>query len=197
MKTSPPSLSNLLVRLRQEPANEEAWSALYKRLWPFVYGIVYYRLGGARTAAEDAAQEVFLRLARAWPSLNIVDEAAWRGYVWRVADNVARTWRKKLCLSRGCPEAALETVPSPAPTPEAAAVANSELRRVIASLDGVDLTIVRLLLDGQDLQAVARATGLSYNAAAVRLHRMRLKLHKDLVLNDSHGIRRGAESHLS
>lgn len=178
MVTRLPPLADILTQLRAAPADEEAWRQLHERLWPFVYGVVYRRLHGARTAAEDAAQEVFLRLARAMPFARMPEEGAFRAYVWKVADNVARTLRARLLREAEATES--ETLQSEGPSPEAEATARDVLRALVSELDSTEIEMVRLLLEGHGLADIVSKTGLSYGVAGVRLHRLRRKLRKSL-----------------
>lgn len=189
-----PSLSaDLLARLAADPTNEEAWASLYQTMWPFMLGVVYRRLRGAEGLAEDAAQEVFVRLARAHPFDRFRDTDAFRGYVWRVADNVARTYARRLLGRRATevavPEAAIEDaamVESPRTSSAEDEFATGQLRdKLLGELDRNDLEIVRLLLAGRTLSEIASAVGLTYSNAGVRLHRLRRRLRKYLFEKES------------
>lgn len=44
--------------------DEAAWEDLYRKLWPYVMASMYRGLGGNRTLAEEAAQDVMFRILR-------------------------------------------------------------------------------------------------------------------------------------
>jgi DNA-directed RNA polymerase specialized sigma24 family protein len=74
------SLKAAIERLASSSADEDAWRFLYREMRPFVLAILYRRLKD-RATAEDAAQEVFLRVLRARPFEKVHDESAFRAYV--------------------------------------------------------------------------------------------------------------------
>src|SRR5687767_3799375 len=81
-------LADALRILSSKPEDDTAWRRLFRLLWPFVTAIVWRRLRD-RTAVEDAAQEVFIRLVKAKPFAKIDGVPQLRAYVWRTAVNVA------------------------------------------------------------------------------------------------------------
>jgi RNA polymerase sigma-70 factor (ECF subfamily) len=186
----PVPLEALVARLASSPADEEALRALYRQTWPFVFAVVYRRLHGAKALAEEASQEVFLRLVRACPFKRLRDPDAFRGYVWRVADNVARTYARRV-LARHAAE-----VTPPEAEVGAADVqhfdrveeelgAEELLRQVMGAIESRDRELLRLVLEGHSLSEIAKATGLTYGNAAVRLHRLRRRLRKSLFSKES------------
>lgn len=190
MTPEPVPLHALVARLASSPADEDAWRALYRQTWPFVFAVVYRRLRGAKALAEDASQEVFLRLVRACPFERLRDPDAFRRYVWRVADNVARTYARRI-LARHAAEI---------PTPEAEIgardvqrvdlveeklAAEELLRQVVGGIEPRDRELLRLVLAGHSLSEIAKATGVTYGSAAVRLHRLRQRLRKSLFSKES------------
>jgi RNA polymerase sigma-70 factor (ECF subfamily) len=174
------SLSKILGLLAKSRTDEKAWASLYRQMWPFVIAIFYRQLGGIKEVAEDAAQEVFLRLVRSCPFGKLQNTDPFRAYVRRVAQNVARTYRYRF-LKRAEREQEMETtleevVDSKQPLPEDYLEQEQLLRSIIAQLDETDRQLIRLLAKDLSLLDVAKATGLTYTNAAVRLHRLRRKL---------------------
>lgn len=181
-------LANALAVLAVSRRDEAAWETVFRQMWPFVRTIVYRRLGSVEGLADDAAQEVFSRLLRSCPFSRLREPDAFRGYVWRVSDNVARTYRRRLLLR--------PTTPLPAAEHEEAALADTitarrlhgdlELKQLLhqewRELGGSDRRVLRLLVEGHSIGEIAAALGVSYGAAAVRLMRLRIRLRKSLVL---------------
>ena len=58
------SLVSLLEAVAGPHAGYEEWESLYRDLWPYVFTITYRSLAGNRAVAEEASQEVMLRLVR-------------------------------------------------------------------------------------------------------------------------------------
>jgi DNA-directed RNA polymerase specialized sigma24 family protein len=113
---------------------------------------------------------------------------AFRGYVWRVADNVALTFRRRL-LAR--PTASLEDQPEEAPAAERAGstdwIGEVEIKELLSGvwqeLSASDRRLLRMMLSEHSIQEIADALAISYSAAAVRIWRLRSKLRKSLVFN--------------
>jgi RNA polymerase sigma factor (sigma-70 family) len=154
-------------------------------LRPFVFAVVSRRLGVAdRRAADDATQETFLRLLRSRPFARIPDSETLRAYVWRTADNVAKTLLRKTRAEAAHERDAMEwggIEPSAVELDsEIALLARDVFNFAENVLEPKDRDLFRLLLGGAKLGEAARHLGLSYSNAAVRLHRIRLKIRSFL-----------------
>lgn len=57
-----------LARLREAPNDQAAWAVLFRTTWPFVLALCHRSLPASQRvqAAEDVAQQVFLKFARYW-----------------------------------------------------------------------------------------------------------------------------------
>lgn len=165
--------------------NDKAWETLYRLNWPFVRAIVYRRLGSVEGLAEDATQEVFYRLIRSCPFPSLRDPEAFRGYIWRVSDNVARTYRRRL-LSRqelsvpGDPEEVADPIP---PQGQQEVELQELMEESWQQLSLSERHLLSLLVAGHTIKDIAKKIDVSYGAAAIRVWRLRAKLHKSLVLN--------------
>lgn len=58
------ALVRTLARLSESPSDAKAWEDLYRLVWPVVVAKMYRSLGGNLFLAEEAMQEVMLRLVR-------------------------------------------------------------------------------------------------------------------------------------
>lgn len=183
---SAPAASDIqtaLRRLREARGDELAWRALYAHLWPYVIAIAFRESGARAAVAEDAAQETFLRLVRYAPFADLQDPADLRAYAGTVARRVTRdllareSRRPERSLGQ---DAAGGDVEPPARGPLGALLPEDALERAKAFLDEPQLALFRLLLEGADVTRVAETLGLSYGAAAVRIHRLRAELRKSL-----------------
>jgi RNA polymerase sigma-70 factor (ECF subfamily) len=154
-----------------------AFSALYDRTSAKLFGICL-RILNDRAEAEDALQEVYLR-------------------IWHRADRYAAnglspmTWlitvARNLCLdrlrARRAPMDDIDTVPEMAdagPTPEAAAVAAGDRVRIAACLDELPAdradAVRRAYLDGETYQDLAARFGVPLNTMRTWLRRSLLRL---------------------
>ena len=179
------ALAAVLERLKASPVDEDAWRSLYRQLWPFVIAIIYRRLRGSeRKAAEDAAQEVFIRLLRTQPFDKILNADALRAYTGRIAENVAKTHLRKLHAAIDSERDVAEwsrLEPSMEALESDGELRARELLDLAESiLEPKDSDLLRLILEGSSLDRAADQMGLSYSNAGVRLHRIRLKLRNAL-----------------
>ncbi|MDH2399213.1 sigma-70 family RNA polymerase sigma factor [Bradyrhizobium sp. SSUT18] len=174
-------LSQGLKRLAAQPADETAWRSVYDRLWPFVTAIAWRRLRD-RTAAEDAAQEVFLRLLKMKPFVEINEPEEFKAYVWRMTVNVANDIARKNQHSDRIQEA----VSKFGRADEWVQLNPADQRLLFEEVMGLaqeDLSkdeneILKRLVVGLTIREIAGELGLAYSATAVRVHRIRRKLDK-------------------
>ena len=122
-------------------------------------------------AAEDLAQEAFVRLHRNWAK--VAEYESPEGWVRRVALNRAFSWRRR--ESRR-PRLELAASPGedsvPAPTGE-----REDVLRAVRALPPRDRALVALYhLEDRPLAEVAEVLGMREGAAKVALHRARRRL---------------------
>ena len=175
--------AELARRCRRGDAH--AWRELVRRFTPLVYRLSV-RMLRSGSEAEDASQEVFLRMHRSFDTFDATRPMA----PW-----VART-AYHACLRRL--ESAAHALGQPAEPEEMAAVEDVEMRspeQVAASKEAVDLLSRalqdlpaqdRALLDlryreGLSDAEVSEATGMPVNTVKTRIFRARARLRKWLT----------------
>lgn len=177
-------LGAILDRLANSRNDETAWELLYRKLWPLVMAVTFRILGGRRDLAEDASQEVFLRLLRYCKFDEFRDSNAFKSYVYVVCRNVAVDFLSKFARTSETvtpgphgesPDSEVEPV-----TPELIAMLREQLRGLLSELDSPDRQIVQLLIEGLSISEIAVQTGMTYSTVATRLHRMRRRIHNPL-----------------
>ncbi|HTK30701.1 MAG TPA: sigma factor [Candidatus Saccharimonadaceae bacterium] len=172
-----------LRRLASDSSDEPAWAALYAWLWPYVFAIAFRELNGATQAAEDAAQETFIRLARYSPFARLTGPDGMRAYAAAMARNAARDLAVREFRRRGVsledlpkgqePTRGLVTTGPLGPMTDADAIAY-----VRGILNEEERALLDLLIRRPNLESLAKALGIAYESAAVRVYRLRRKIAK-------------------
>lgn len=171
-------LEEVLTRLARSRTDEESWRSLFTVLWPFVFAANYRSLQGEISLAEDASQEVFIRIVRYARFDEFNSSDAFLAYVRVLCRNVVRTTIKKIAKSpilRGGSEDISEA-PDTMPTPEHAAASSQVLRQILAGVDPRDRELLTFVARGLSLDEIAARMGDSYTSIGVRLHRLRRAL---------------------
>jgi RNA polymerase sigma-70 factor (ECF subfamily) len=174
-------LGSALEQLAQSRNNEDAWRELYLSIWPFVMAVNYRILGGSRTLAEDASQEVLKRIVAYCPFKEIRDPDAFRSYARAICRNVSRDY---LQFAQRMPEVGLYEVhekylrewTTRETHSEEVVEANELIDRIFGTLDESDRQLLQLIIAGYSNADVAKVIGLTPEAARVRLFRIRGRL---------------------
>ncbi|MGE3809850.1 MAG: sigma-70 family RNA polymerase sigma factor [Gemmataceae bacterium] len=157
--------------------NEEAFTELVRRHSPLVLGTCQ-RLLGRHQDAEDAAQAVFLTLARQAGQIDGSRPLA--GWLHRVAWHQALDERKKAMRRDRHEQAAASLRPAASPPPAAAdwqQWLDQELERLPESYR---LPFILHHLDGMTKEETARALSVNAGTVSTRLHRARQLLRARL-----------------
>jgi RNA polymerase sigma-70 factor (ECF subfamily) len=171
-------LAGILASLANSKQDEDAWSYLYNRMWPYVYGLVFRRNGGEKARTEDTCQDVFVRLLRYADFHRLMNPAAFRAYLAAIAEHeVARRAAEK---HRDLDQLDKFGVEIDIEDPRQHAAERLEvhdlLENVIQSLDPKEQALMHLMLAGTSNSEMARRLELPYGTVGVRIHRLRQKL---------------------
>jgi RNA polymerase sigma factor (sigma-70 family) len=174
-------LSEYLRSLARDNGGSETWNQMYNLLWPRVVSTTYRALGGLKDRADDAAQEVFYRLVNYGDFSRARSADEFLGYLNAICDNVAADFLRELAeatvpLDEDLTDEQQEHL-SPA-TPEQLAISKDLLRKLQASLDTDEQRLLGLIQEGYKDAEIARHFGWSYGKAAIRVHRLRIKVRK-------------------
>jgi RNA polymerase sigma factor (sigma-70 family) len=186
---APAQLDELLAKLSADRRDREAWKLLFELLWPRVKATTYRALGGMVDQAEDAAQEVFLRLLRYCDFRKFSDAASFLAYLHTVSRNAANDIRR---------EAGWQTVDIneregelrrtfPAQSSEQRAATAELFARFWQFLSEEERVLASLVAEGHSMGEIALKLGLTANAVSVRWFRLRTRVRN---LLKEHGIRR-------
>jgi len=155
------------------PGSREDFDRLYLETHARVVRTLTAVLGDA-AAAEDCAQEAFVRAWRAWPRWR--PEAPVEAWVYRIALNVAFSYRRRLGLRR-----LTERLLRPGLGRPDARVAASPLRQALAMLPAREAAAVMLRhYHGYSRAETARILGLTERAVSLRISRAQAILVREL-----------------
>jgi RNA polymerase sigma-70 factor, ECF subfamily len=157
---------------------EARFDAYFRAYYADVFAYALRRLG-ERSAAEDVAAQTF---AVAWRRLSAVpvDPLPWLfGVARRVIRNETRSARRRLRLHA---RISGEDPPGAARDPAEPAAARSAIVTALGQLSDGQREVLRLAAwEGMDARRAAEALGCSPAAYALRLHRARGRLAKELA----------------
>jgi RNA polymerase sigma factor (sigma-70 family) len=172
-----------LETLRVDARNEDAWSALFTRLWPQVFAVAYWRAHGDADEAADFAQQAFLRLLNAWPTLTFTSVSSVRAYLRTAVISAAIDHYRSERVRAEFQEETRNVASIPGHRDREASNA-VDVERAMQQLPEGDREIVLRAVEGFSLGEISKDLGISYHAAAMRLGRARQKLRK--LLNSKH-----------
>ncbi|MDE7159809.1 MAG: sigma-70 family RNA polymerase sigma factor [Muribaculaceae bacterium] len=126
---------------------------------------------------QDLRQDIMLNIWKGLPTFRA--ESALSTWVYRVALNTCvSTVRKR---SKRLPTVSLESLAEIASESETGSIERIErLRRLISGLSALDKAVITMWLDDRKYSEIAEVTGLSRNNVAVRINRIKQKLHHKL-----------------
>ncbi len=176
-------LEAVLERLARAPRDAEAWAHLYRQLWPFVLGLSrdYLGLSFPLAAAEDVAQEVFIRLARLahfrpW-ELPQSQDALRTLLVVMTRNGCADYWRREHRQQRDVrrrePLLSAEAVAGVQSSGEAGVETQDLIDYLLARLDPHGQQVLRLFLEGFTAAQIGQRLGLS--SRTVYRHQQRIR----------------------
>jgi RNA polymerase sigma-70 factor (ECF subfamily) len=163
-----------IIQLIQAGRAQEAFERLVPAYRRRVFGLAYGILRD-RAAAEDLAQEVFVKLWQAMPRYN--GRAQLSTWIYAITRNAAvsalRSRRPSLSLSDAAVQAEVEGIARES----AGSADDAALRRRIEALPDKQRQAVTLYyLDERPVDEVAAMMGIPVNTAKTHLHRARASL---------------------
>jgi RNA polymerase sigma factor (sigma-70 family) len=182
-------LAQALRHLATDRGDQDSWQVLFLGAWGTGLSAANRTLRGQVDLAKDVTQEAFQRLIKYCDFQELQDPEAFLSYFRAVCRNVARD-----ALTSLAPELAaqvpLEELETPSPrvekpaTPEELARAKQLKNELLAALEPADQQLFKLLIEGYTLREISGRLDLSYNNAAVRLHRLRSLLRNYMKKQD-------------
>lgn len=170
------ALREALRALATDRHDEDAWRVLFQRAWPFMVAVCA-RLGADVHAAQEAAQESLIRIARYAPFDDLVEPDAFRAYARVVCRRIAHARYRKQGANLLLPIDKFELA-SDDLDPEQEASTRTLLDTILRELEPHDQRLLQMTIAGYSLAEIARELTISDSAAGVRLHRIRRRLRK-------------------
>jgi len=167
----------VLDLVKRLPNEEQAWTLFFEKMYSRVYALLFALTGGDVESSKDLTQETFLRFITHDAASKVKNDEAAAAYLRAIARNLFRDELRRSFRNRGV---SLESMTEE----ELERAMNGQLRSTIDELDfaiWADLrpeerSLLRLTIRGAGISEVAKELGLTYSAAAVRLHRLKKKL---------------------
>ena len=175
-ESAPDADALLVVWSRQNP---QAFTALYDRYFPVVYGYCQSQLGDPEAAA-DASSATFLKALAALPGYR--EAGRFRSWLFAIAHNAVLDE-----IAHRRPEESLETAneifdPSASPEERAlAAIDQAWLDGALGRLPAADRRVLELRRAGLNGREIAEVLGISHEAAKKRQLRAMDQVRADLV----------------
>jgi RNA polymerase sigma factor (sigma-70 family) len=148
--------------------DEQAWGLFYRLVRPYVYALCARALGKSARLAEDACQEVFLRIARFAPFDDLADSGNMYPYVRIVCRSVCSDLRRRW--------------PSHEQLTDIVGAASSDsgvllqLHDFVRGLSEDEVRLLHCLILGLTTEEMAKELSVTYSTISVRVHRLRAKL---------------------
>lgn len=153
---------------RSSPAlSHVSFEATFERLYPSLHRYLL-RLTGDADAAEDLAQEAFVRLLE-----NDVAEEEERVWIFTVATNLLRDQARKVTRRKRL-LSAVPVLPSATPAPDEEAARSESIDRVRTALDQLaprDRQILLMREEGFKYDEIARAVGVAPGSVGTLISR--------------------------
>jgi len=163
-------VSGLIDAIRRDPDDQAAWKAWFEQCYSRLYYALYWKTGGDVQRTQDLAQEALLRFVRYRGYEKTASDRESLAYIIQIGLNLLRGEKAPLPIEEG----SLENIQDPG-EPIAATEQASDLQHILAGMEPDEERLLRMVLSGRTTSEVANALGISYTAAASRIHRAGIK----------------------
>lgn len=171
-------ISGLLKDLRERQQDGNVWEKAYRALRPAVYRTAYSLMGGDVAAAEDMTQEAFLRFLQ-YADLNALEsDEHLLAYLRQTVRHLCWDRQKSAVATTSIDTAEAQYALNKSGDSEEVESLAWDIEQLSGTLPKVERQLLRELIIGSPLPDIARKLDITYGAAAVRVHRLRAKLHR-------------------
>jgi RNA polymerase sigma-70 factor, ECF subfamily len=157
-------------------AGHQNWREFYRRMWPLVF-YTAYKLTGDRAAAEDIAQETFIRFLR-YSHANIPsDEKRLEAYLRQMTRHACFDLRRRDRRQDTRKQLLVESADMDSGDPQDHRILQEDVEMLFNELSAQETSLLILLLEGRSFREIAsNCLNVSYNTVAARVHRLRNKI---------------------
>lgn len=183
------TIEEAIDRLKADPADERAWELLFSTMWPYELALAYREMRGALSPsdAEDLAQEVFVRLGRAWHSrqIDVTGSEHLRALLAVLTrhlalDRIRRQHRYKRDRRTEIPITAAPDVPDGTADSASQAVWRDLVTKVSKLLADDERLVLEMRLQGYEIPEIAQRMAISARTVDRKLARIKGVLKYDL-----------------
>jgi RNA polymerase sigma factor (sigma-70 family) len=172
----------LVLALARAPNDQALWGRLYDKLRPGVYYAAYRACRGATELARDLVQGAFERLLRYGDLESFETDAQLAAYLRAIVWRLALAEMRRVAVTAPLEPGDQEQLASPfGATDSDAEFAAADLKSLAEGLSDEDQALLGQLVVGRTLTEIADSAGVSYSAAAVRVHRLKDKLREKTI----------------
>jgi RNA polymerase sigma factor (sigma-70 family) len=169
----------LICALATAPNDQVLWARLYDKLRPGVYYAAYRACRGATELARDLVQGAFERLLRYGDLKSFETDAQLAAYLRAIVWRLALAEMRRAAVTTPLNPGDEEELASPfGATDSDAEFAAADLKSLAHDLSEDDRALLGQVVVGRTLTEIADSAGISYSAAAVRVHRLKDKLRE-------------------
>lgn len=186
------ALTKLIERVRSDPRNTVDWESLYRLLWPFLLARMYRKLRANHYLAEEASQEVMLRIIRYFDFENSTTNVPkFMNYLARTCSSVLSDFERRKDPGPFYSEDWLwehhteDSADEWQPDPEQETILRDVLQRVSTELKPRERKIMLLLLEGRTSEEISTVEGLDLKTARNLISGVRRNLRKALFSDKS------------
>lgn len=168
---------DLVSRVANEPSNQALWVELYNKHRPAVFYAAYRVCRGNRDIAADLTQAAFERLIRYANLRRFRSDAQLSAYLRQIVMRLAFDELRREASTVPLDSNESDTF-NDAWMADDTDIRDTEadLGLLIEDLGDADRALLSRLLAGRSLSQIADEEGISYAAAAVRVHRLKDKI---------------------
>ena len=168
-----------LIRVvARAPGDQVAWGKLYDKLRPSVYYEAYRACRGSSDLARDLVQAAFERLLRYGVLESFESDVQLAAYLRRIVSRLARDELRRAGATDPLDSHDTELAALTESSETDVQLALADIEQLARNLSDADRGLLGKLLAGRTLTQIADEAGISYPAAAVRVHRLKTKLRE-------------------